>query len=75
MNFLVFAVLVGGGLAVLGRRLYHWLRPEPSCLWCGQKSGWPVYGHDTLHCRGYVSELREQNEKYGGNIWRTSSTA
>lgn len=71
MNTLLL-VAVGVALAAFGRRLHRWLRPEPSCMWCGQASGWPVYGHDTLHCRGYVGHLRERDPEYGDNLWRTS---
>ena len=49
-------------------------RREPSCSWCSNRSGWPGRGHDTLHCRGYVQEVRERHPEYGGNLWRDPAT-
>lgn len=49
-------------------------RTEPSCTWCSQRSGWPVRGHDTLHCRGFVHHVRERHPDYGGNLWRDPAT-
>ncbi len=67
---LFFAFAVGGGLTQLGHFLARRMRPEASCTWCATTSGWPVRGHDTLHCRGFVLEQRERHPEYGGNLWR-----
>ncbi|MDX3165862.1 hypothetical protein PV516_18930 [Streptomyces scabiei] len=68
--FFLFAVLVGFGLSRLGHFIARKMRSEPSCTWCSTASGWPVRGHDTLHCRGFVLEQRERHPEYGGNLWR-----
>ncbi|MFF4409836.1 hypothetical protein [Streptomyces sp. NPDC001404] len=70
----LIALSVGAGLAELARRLYRRLRPEPSCTWCATASAWPVRGHDTLLCRGYVHMVRERTPEYGGNLWRDAAT-
>ncbi|QKV98295.1 hypothetical protein HUT19_42015 (plasmid) [Streptomyces sp. NA02950] len=61
---------IGAGLTQLGHVIARHLRPDPSCTWCATTSGWPVRGHDTRLCRGYVHQLRERDPAYGGNLWR-----
>lgn len=63
-------VPVGALLVVLGQRIVRQLRPLPSCTWCATASGWPVTGHPTHHCRGYITLVRERDPSYGGNEWR-----
>ena len=70
----VFVVLlsfaIGAGLTQLGHVIARQLRVEPSCTWCATASGWPVRGHETRLCRGFVLEQRERHPEYGGNLWR-----
>ncbi|WP_435058477.1 hypothetical protein [Streptomyces sp. bgisy060] len=56
-------------------------RPAKTCTWCAEVSGFPVAGHDTRECRGYVQDLRRarlrrmaatgrHEPNYWGNLWR-----
>ncbi|MFB8401289.1 hypothetical protein [Streptomyces sp. NPDC055912] len=65
---------VGAVLTLLGQRLVRFLRPLPSCTWCATASGWPVTGHPTHHCRGYITMVRQRHPSFGGNAWRQTDS-
>ncbi|MER5302281.1 hypothetical protein ABT039_22865 [Streptomyces lasiicapitis] len=76
MNLIVvlFCILVGSGLTVLGRRLYRRARPEPTCSWCTAASGWAVTGHNSRECRGYGAGVRAGDPQLASNASRDSDT-
>ncbi|MEU2453939.1 hypothetical protein ABZ605_28150 [Streptomyces sp. NPDC012765] len=58
--------LAGAVVALLGVRLYRWLRPGARCDWCTQTSHWPVFGHQTLQCEGYHADVASRTSRYSG---------